>query len=132
MLHVQDLARTSCQCVHFEDNHDIAMLTRALVQRGIQAPVLDGRTLVTKEELIGAIADVLRFPAYSAANWDSFDECIRDLAWLPGTGCVLFIRDAAALWRQAPKVAGGLINSWLAAAELWANDGVPLHLIFLL
>jgi hypothetical protein len=132
ILHADDLARISWQCVHFEEDQEVASLTRDLLERGIQAPVLDGGALVTKEGLLTGVAAALRFPAYCAPNWDAFDECIRDLEWLPGTGCALVIRDSTALWQQAPKIAGELVSSWLAAAELWAKDDVPFHLIFLL
>lgn len=87
--------------------------------------------LVTDEELFTAVAQALQFPTYFGQNWDAFDECIRDLEWLPGTGYALVIQHSSALWQEAPRTAGELVNSWLAAAELWAKDSVPFHLIFL-
>jgi hypothetical protein len=131
MLYADDLARTSWQCVHFESAQDITALSRDLLERGMQVPVLEGGTLVTKEALLMSVAAALRFPEHFASNWDAFDECIRDLEWLPGTGCALVIRESTLLWQLAPQVAGELLSSWLAAAELWANDDVPFHLIFL-
>jgi hypothetical protein len=29
------------------------------------------------------LAEQLRFPGYFGRNWDAFEECVRDLSWLP-------------------------------------------------
>ena len=43
----------------------------------------------SKTDLINALSSVLRFPDYFGGNWDAFEECIRDLSWLPKGNVVL-------------------------------------------
>lgn len=130
-LYAQDLTRISWECVHFKEDQEITVLMRDLLERGIHAPVLDGRALVTDDGLFTGVAQALQFPSYFGQNWDAFYDCICDLEWLPGTGYALVIRHATALWQETPRTAGQLVNSWLGAAEFWAKNGVPFHLIFL-
>ena len=42
-----------------------------------------------KSELLSSIAFGLKFPAYSALNWDSLDECLADLSWITELTVVL-------------------------------------------
>src|SRR5260221_8444864 len=37
----------------------------------------------SKEALLAMLATQFNFPDYFGENWDAFDECIRDLSWLP-------------------------------------------------
>jgi RNAse (barnase) inhibitor barstar len=39
--------------------------------------------IVSKQALFAALAKQLSFPDYFGENWDAFDECVRDLSWLP-------------------------------------------------
>ncbi|HEY5127851.1 MAG TPA: barstar family protein [Bradyrhizobium sp.] len=41
-----------------------------------------------KQELFATLAKQLSFPDYFGENWDAFEECLRDLSWLP-TGLVV-------------------------------------------
>jgi Barstar (barnase inhibitor) len=37
----------------------------------------------SKAALLALLAEQLRFPGYFGWNWDAFEECVRDLSWLP-------------------------------------------------
>ena len=39
--------------------------------------------LGSKQALMSAVAERLCFPDYFGGNWDAFEECIRDLSWIP-------------------------------------------------
>jgi RNAse (barnase) inhibitor barstar len=39
--------------------------------------------LSTKAALLNVLAQEFMFPDYFGENWDAFEECIRDLSWLP-------------------------------------------------
>jgi RNAse (barnase) inhibitor barstar len=42
-----------------------------------------------KEALLVILAQQLNFPDYFGGNWDAFEECVRDLCWLPAGPVVL-------------------------------------------
>lgn len=39
--------------------------------------------IATKNALLEQVASLLDFPEYYGVNWDAFEECMRDLSWLP-------------------------------------------------
>jgi RNAse (barnase) inhibitor barstar len=45
--------------------------------------------ITSKKELLATLARQLHFPDYFGGNWDSLEECIRDLSWLPAGLVVL-------------------------------------------
>ncbi|MFO0902916.1 MAG: bifunctional riboflavin kinase/FAD synthetase [Pirellulales bacterium] len=62
-----------------------------------------GRRQGRKGELLRAFADQLLFPSYFHENWDSWEECLRDLSWLPaGTG-VRVIHDGEPLDEESAR-----------------------------
>ena len=45
----------------------------------------------TKRDLILRLSERLKFPGYSSANWDSFEECLAELEWfIEGTLVIAF------------------------------------------
>jgi hypothetical protein len=42
-----------------------------------------GRKMRRLPELNDEFAAAIQFPWYFGANWAAFDECVKDLAWLP-------------------------------------------------
>jgi hypothetical protein len=43
----------------------------------------------SKTVLLEALGRALHFPDYYGVNWDAFEECIRDLEWLPEGNVVI-------------------------------------------
>lgn len=117
--------------MHFVTEAPAPSVRSELAASGIEVAELDGGSLATDAELLGAVARALRFPDYFGVNWDALDECLRDLGdWLPAAGYVLVVRRAATLWQHAPATVGMLVEAWLSAAEAWSASGTPLHLVF--
>jgi len=129
MLTTQHLAAVSWECVHFVDR-----ATGEGVLRGLSATTsvlrVNGSVLDSKQTLMRAMGDAFRLPSYFAGNWDSLDECLRDLEWLPASAYVFVMGDASTAWRRAAPELGTLVETWLGAASSWANKGVPFHLLF--
>jgi len=91
---------------------------------------IDCSAISTKEQLLGAVATEMQFPAYFGGNWDALEECLRDMTWLPANGYLLILRSAEQLWRQNARLAAGMVTSWHVSAEQWSHRRIPFHLIF--
>ena len=55
----------------------------------------------SKRKLFAIFAATLHFPKYFGWNWDAFEECLRDLSWLPPS------RPIAIVHEELPFGAGG-------------------------
>lgn len=51
-----------------------------------------------KDDLLLAVSAALQFPWYFSHNWDSFDECLRDLSWLCSSDVELLFDDASKIF----------------------------------
>jgi len=129
-----DLARASYSCVHFLPAAEKgAVGSAAGAARPARVAVLDGGGVRGDADLLDRLAGAFAAPDYFGRNWDALDEVLRDLEWLgapPPGGHVLVVGRAAALWAAHGPAAGRLVEAWLAAAESWAAEGVPFHLVF--
>ena len=54
--------------------------------RVVEVPV----ELPDKDALVSWYAGALGMPEYFGANWDAFDECLRDLSWINERRVVLY------------------------------------------
>lgn len=127
-----DLVQASFRCVHFLPADEKGSVASAAGTARVAA--LDGGGVRGDVDLLDRLAGAFAAPAYFGRNWDALDEVLRDLEWLgapPPGGHLLLVDRAAALWATHGRVAGRLVEAWLAAAESWAAEGVPFHLVFL-
>jgi hypothetical protein len=122
------LAQSGCECLHFATALDREE-ARAAVP-GAYIGEMDGRGIDSRQRLLSAVAEALRFPDYFGNNWDATLDCLRDFWWLESTGYVLVVTNAAELWRDCARELGTLVEIWLAAAGFWSEIGVPFHLVF--
>lgn len=133
MLHSQLLSRVTWRCVHFASADEAGERLRdPLAAAGISQFDLRGGGIRTETDLFRALAAAMAFPDYFGMNWDAVRDCLRDLRdRQPAKGYVLFVHEADWLWRRCFPHMGVLIGVWLAAAEEWGAEGVPLHLVFI-
>jgi RNAse (barnase) inhibitor barstar len=134
MLRAADLTRVTWCCLHYAAATDVTPQLRAALQNaGIAGFDLDGARVRTRDDLLRGIADAMQFPDYFGMNWDAVIDCLRDLPdRQPAEGYVLFVHGAERLWRQGLSWMGELTEVWLTAAEESGQDGVPLHLVFVI
>ena len=97
---------------------------------------IKGRHCQTKSSLLKHFAQQLRFPDYFGHNWDAFEECIRDLKWLPARGYVIVIVEADKLLSRSKTDLQTFVDIMNSAGEDWAmssgnarNGRKPFHTI---
>lgn len=61
------------------------------------AVLLRGRKMRTRQGLFDEFSSALQFPWYFGESWNAFNDCIRDLDWLPSLPIVVCILDASEL-----------------------------------
>jgi hypothetical protein len=91
--------------------------------------VLD--SIFAKRELLEVVASTLGFPAYARPNWDSFEECLNDLSWLPGGPRVLIVTGSSTLAERDPDAWDVSLAVWSRAVRTHARGSTPLH-VFLI
>ena len=98
---------------------------------------VDGARCQTKSSLFEEFSIRLRFPGYFGRNWDAFDECMRDLEWLPARGYVLVVKNADNLLGRDRQDRDTFVGIMRAAGAEWAHprptsqSGVPFHVLLL-
>jgi hypothetical protein len=103
--------------------------------------VLEGHELRTVNALWAAFALSFQFPSYFGSNWDAFDECMTDLAWLPARGYRVVITAADAcladdvghrptLLRQMEGIGQRWSNAF-ALGDEWGGGHVPFNTVLL-
>lgn len=61
---------------------------------------INAARITSKEALLQAVASVLEFPDYFANNWDSFEECLAELEFVPQNHrLILVFRQAGNLFK---------------------------------
>jgi hypothetical protein len=88
--------------------------------------------VATKDQLFEAISRVLKFPDYFGGNWDAFEECLRDLSWLP-PGVVFLKHTDLPLTGDTPSlkvylsILQGATDKWAAESERSLVVGFPVQ-----
>src|SRR3954470_18045970 len=68
-----------------------AVLRAEAFPKDFDTAVLNGDVAGTRAGFFQEIARVLHFPDYFGHNWDAVYDCLTDLTWLPGAGCVVVL-----------------------------------------
>jgi hypothetical protein len=90
---------------------------------------LNGSAIDNKTKFISATGRALRFPDYSATNWDAFEESLRDLSWLPGTGCLIVYGDPYYFAQAAPKDWATALTILTDTAAYWQERQQPFYVM---
>ncbi len=98
---------------------DAATLRDATRSAGCSWVELELADVTDKLSLLCVMAAGLQFPEGFGANWDALADCLQDLSWLPGRGCVLVLKDNAGLAAAAPVAHDTLLKILAAAAADW-------------
>lgn len=89
-------------------------------EAGLEARVVRGQKMRTKDRLFDEVAAALQFPSYFGENWDALDECLADLEWLPTAfGYVLVVTDAVEVLADAPALLSTFVSCLGYASREW-------------
>lgn len=121
-----DLADPQRNGVYLVDETDLADLEHAARAQAHRVCRIDLAACRGKAPLLERIAAALEFPDTFGANWDALADCLRDLAWLPGTGGIVLLFDhAEALRDAAEQDFDSLCDILQDAGEFWKASATP-------
>lgn len=104
-------------------------IVQAAERHGWRGFYLDGRQIDDKATFLAASAAAMQFPSYFGHNWDAFEECVNDLAWVPASGYLL-LYDAVARFATAQPAEWATARAILAgAAARWQARGTPMYVL---
>ncbi len=109
-----------------QPNRILADLTKC----GWQGFHIDGSNVKDKASFLKTAGAAMHFPDYYGKNWDAFEECIRDLAWVPTEqGYVL-------LYDQVINFALRDHDQWVMARTIltdavaeWQKENIPMFVL---
>jgi RNAse (barnase) inhibitor barstar len=85
--------------------------------------------IVRKQDLFATLDKQLSFPDYFGGNWDAFDECLRDLSWLPAGRVVLTHADVP-LVNDIPNARTYLAILSDAVRKMSKSEDYALSIVF--
>lgn len=91
---------------------------------------VDGSQVEDKRSFIRATGEAMSFPAYSAQNWDAFEESIRDMTWAPAPGYVVLFDEPDQFAARDPEqweIAKSILQN---AVDTWRLNGSPMVVLF--
>jgi len=102
---------------------------------------LRGKKMRKTDTLDNECSAALQFPCYFGENWPAFDECIRDLSWLPADVYVLIITDSTLVLSEEDEeqfsvfiqILDRASREWsqpVETTEWWSRPARPFHVIF--
>lgn len=102
--------------------------------------ILRGRKMSSGNAAFNEISAALQFPYYFGENWNAVIDCLRDLAWMPGSGYLFVVTAADQLFNEDPTQWQSLVTAiehggrhWSAPierGEWWDRPAKPFHVVF--
>jgi hypothetical protein len=89
---------------------------------GRVAVMLDARRMTDFDGLMAECQGAFRFPEYFGRNWPAFDECVRDLSWLPGRAYHVVIEHGNELLRDDLGELPTFLRTMERAGQAWSRS----------
>ena len=112
------------------EEEKLEYITQAANQEGLEIFFLDLASVNDKTGFFNETARILQFPEYFGSNWDAFEECLTDLAWLEAQGYVLLIKNSGQFQQSAPidaAMARKILND---AAAYWKRQEMRFFVLY--
>ncbi len=89
---------------------------------------IQGKNCNSTQELFKEFSSALQFPYYFGYNWDAFDECMSDLAWLgEKEGYLIFITNSELLLTKDLDI---FIDILKAVVDFWKEKNKVFKVVF--
>jgi RNAse (barnase) inhibitor barstar len=85
--------------------------------------------IIRKQVLFATLANQLSFPDHFGENWDAFEECLRDLSWLPA-GLVVLTHADVPLVNDVPNARIYLAILSDAVRKMTKSEDHALSIVF--
>lgn len=99
----------------------------AIASQDLKLFHLQGANIHDKQTFINSLAKAAEFPDYAQANWDSLEECLRDLEWCPASGYVIFYQGTEPFQTAAPDDWQTALEILSSAVEFWQRTNTPMY-----
>lgn len=122
------LSRASWRCLHLVESlspEDVTELKRL----GLEVYRVVMPEEGDEKSLLACLAKEMGFPAWFGRNWDALNDCLRDMSWSTAQGYVLEVVLPRHSLVNCWGALGGLVRSWLLAAEHWSKKQRACHLV---
>jgi RNAse (barnase) inhibitor barstar len=113
--------------VHRIERTELEALYDAGRGAGLHCARLDLEACRSKADLLAALAQELRFPAWFGHNWDALADSLDDLEWLQASGYLLVLENPETLSNAAPEDFGITLDILAEAARKWRARGTPFR-----
>jgi hypothetical protein len=122
---------TRCQPgVFVAESSDTALNFAAeAMDDGLFVAWIDGERIAGEADFLIEAARTLRFPDYFGHNWNAFEECIRDLEWLPARGYVLVLAGYERFARNDPRNWKIGLDVLKEAVNAWGRTDTPMYVV---
>lgn len=79
--------------------------------------------ILSKAELLAALAEAGRFPGYFGNNWDALQDCLRDLNWIDSRKVVILHSDVPL--QESPSECRIYLEILQTALDDWSQVAKP-------
>lgn len=89
----------------FSSESQVKQIKQLANKRELRLFVIEGKTIHSKEDFIDAVRSLISCPYLSefGYNWDSLEDCLKDLEWFTEPGFVILYSEAFILQDTAPE-----------------------------
>ena len=97
--------------------------------------LVDGRKVLTLEQLFDVFSEAFQFPSYFGRNWPALVELLRDLSWMSQPAYLIVITNAEELLAEESAEIPTFLRLFNAVARYWSDPPgrgcMPFNLLLL-
>ena len=90
---------------------------------------LDGNRISGPYNCLLEAAEAMHFPDYFGNNWNAFEECIRDLEWIPAQGYIIFYSNFMKFAKKDPNQFKIALSIFQVAVDYWQGEKIPMYIL---